>query len=263
MKKTFFYFIDRCMILMSCNKAGKTDRKINNPPKFQIDLEKSIDNVNALTLSSIGKEIYYIPLETNPNCIINRINQIAINDSLIFVSDGLKLIQFSVNGNFIRQIGSYGRGPGEYIFIWDFCIGNAESLIYVLNAGSREVMIFDFFGKFIKSISLPTQQTQVIIMDSGELIFHVPNMIMKSDDTAYSWIIVDNNGTILSSQINHLKRVNFPGFTVPLAPALYMFDSKAYCMEYGIDTLYFLNKTSLEPYAIFNLGSLKMVPDPI
>lgn len=263
MKISFFSLIIAVLSLLSCKNPGSTTNLVSAFPHFQIDLEKSIDNIINVPLSSIGKEIKYIPLESNPACLIQRINQISLSDSFIFVSDGTKLIQFTNKGNFIREIGSRGRGPGEFTYIWDFCIDNKEHLIYTLNGGSKGVLVFDFRGEYIESLTLPTQQTQVIMKDTNSLMFHVPNMIIRSDDTVYSWFLTDKEGTVLSRHINHLKRINFPGFTVPLAPALYMFNNNAHFMEFGIDTLYYFNKNKKEPYAIFNLGNLKMDPDPL
>lgn len=261
--KVFFFLMITLLSLQSCKNPSSTAKSFFYLPHYFIDLDKSIENIKAIPLSSIGKEISYIPLETNPVCLIERINKISISDSFIFVSDGTKLIQFTRNGNFVRQIGSNGRGPGEYTYIWDFCVNKEARLIYTLNAGSRGVLVFNFNGNFIKSFLLPTQQTQIIMIDTNSLMFHVPNMIIRSDDTTYSWLITDEDGRILSRHINHLKRVNFPGFTVPMAPALYKFNRSVHFMEYGIDSLFYFNKEKIEPYATFNLGQLKMDPDPL
>jgi hypothetical protein len=124
--KTQFFSLSLLIItiLISCNSGAS--KKINNEPDpallpYHIDLEKN-KNTKPFPLSSIGKKIEYIPLETTPNSLIGSLNgvgldlaNIVFSDSFIFISDGEKLLQFDRSGKFIKQIGSVGRGPGQYL----------------------------------------------------------------------------------------------------------------------------------------------------
>jgi hypothetical protein len=47
------------------------------------------------------------------------------------------------------------------------------------------------------------------------------------------------------------------------APAFYFFNNKLHFQQFGVDTLYILKNSRLEPYAIFNLGKNKMDPNII
>lgn len=260
MKAPFIFIHIGILIFTSCKNPSHPINNIVGVIPFQIEIKKSINNVKSVPLSSIGKELYYIPLETNPECLIRNINGIAISDSLIFVNDGNKLLQFYRNGRFVRQIGTIGRGPGEYVYIKDFCIDNKKRNIYINNLGGQNVLVFDYNGQFKKSFKSPHPlSNQIILNDTNNLMFHIIDS--PKNDTAYSWYITDTKGITIAKIKNYIKRLNFDLY-VTVSP-LYLFNKTVHFMDYGIDTLYFFNNSKKEPYAIFNLGNLKMDPDPL
>lgn len=254
MKATFFYLLFGVLLYSSC----KNIRQISSILPYKIDLEKSVNIAKFIPLSTIGNALRYIPLETKYDCLIRRIDQIAFSDSFIFISDTRKLLQFKRNGRFVRQIGSIGRGPGEYEVIWDICIDISKEFIYII-AGKGNVVTFDFKGHHIRSFIHPERSEQFLMKDPESFMFYSINLSMPSNDTAYSWYIIDTNGNILSSIRNCLKRNS--KFVIRESP-LYLFNETAHFMEFGIDTLYYFNNSIKKSYAIFNLGDFKMNLDP-
>jgi len=235
---------------------GQTD-PINVP--YNIDIKKNIRNIKTVNLSSIGKDLLYIPLETTPECLINEIDDIEFSDSYIFVNERKRLLQFAKNGKFIRQIGSQGRGPEEYLDVMDFCINNQTQEIYILSFYQN--LVFGFDGRFKSSFKLSIRPSQIIIKDQNSLMFHSPNVPGPKIANPYSWIITDKQGNTKQTFKNHLMRVSQPGIIIMESP-LYMFNNIAHFLEFGIDTLYYFYDTQKKPYAIFNLDNLKMDPDP-
>jgi hypothetical protein len=250
--KTRTYFIAIGLLLASCNNS------INSDLPYRIDLENSIKNVNSIPLSTLGRKIEYVPLETDTACLIQNISNVFLTDSLIFVSDYNRLLKFDRNGKFIKQIGTKGRGPGEYPSLGNFLIDEFNREIFVLS--SRIVLIYDFNGNFKRDFKIDFPCRQFILNDSSELIFHSFNLPTPSTDTVYSWYIIDRTGTILRKIENTLPRTN-KGVIVPVSP-LYMHDDTPHFMEFGIDTLYSYDNNEKKPYAIFHLGNLKFPPDP-
>lgn len=235
---------------------GQTD---HTDLPYNIDIKKNIKNIETINLSSIGKELSYIPLETTPECLIQEIKKILFSDSFIFVSDFKRLLQFDRNGKFIRQIGSAGMGPGEYISVGDFCIDEQKKEIYIIFSSAPKLLIFGFDGVFKNSINLSFRPAQIIPKDQNSLMYHLWNAPGKNDP---SWIITNRQGIILTSIKNNLKRISQPGFIVNHTP-LYSFDNTIHFMEFGIDTLYYFKDTQKKPYAVFFLDDLKMDPDPL
>jgi len=226
---------------------------------YNIDIKNNIRNVKAVNLSSIGKELSYVSLETTPECMIQQISKILFSDSYIFVSDNQKrLLQFDKNGKFIRQIGSQGRGPREYYLVFDFCLDEKKEQIYLISA-PQTLLIFGFDGNFKYSYKLSFRPVQIIPKDQNTLMYHCANVPGKNDP---SWIITDRHGITTTSIKNNLKRINQPGLIVLNTP-LYSFNNTVHFMEFGIDTLYYFKDTLKKPYGIFFLDDLKMDADPL
>lgn len=238
----------------SFSGVGSQDQKI----PYKIELKKNVRNIQQINLSKLGKEIRYIPLETNPSCLISTIRQVALSEFFIFINDSQKLLQFDTNGKFIKQIGSIGRGPGEYSYISDFCIDESNKEICILSSGI--VLVFSFDGKLIRSFKLPFKSPQLMLKDESSIMFHLFNMSGPASDTAYSWYITDKLGNIKSKLKNYHKRLSQPGLIVPTSP-LYVFNKTAHFSEFGNDTIYFFSNEKTKPYAIFNLDNLKMETD--
>jgi len=234
---------------------GQTD--INNIP-YNIDIKKNFKNIETVNLSRIGKELSYLPLETSPQCLIQEIDKILFSKSFIFVNDTRnRLLQFDKNGKFLRQIGSLGRGPEEYLFVYDFCLNEETNEIYIFSLD--KMLVFSFEGIFKKTNKLSFRIADAIILDKNRLMFHLPNVPGPKYFTTYSWIITDMQGNPKQKYKNHLMRVGNVGVS---KKPIYMFDGSARFMEYGVDTLYYFKDTRKKPYALFSYGDLKKDPDP-
>jgi hypothetical protein len=232
----------------------------NYPPiPYKIDIKKNINNIKAINLSSIGRELSYIPLETTPECLIQSIYKVLFSDKFIFINGFTKLLQFERNGKFIRQIGSRGRGPEEYSSVGDFCIDEQKKEVYIIFGAAPKLLIFDFDGIFKNSFNLSFRPAQIILQDQNHLIFSLWNAPGKDDP---GWIITNRQGIILTRINYNLKRISQPGFIVRDSP-MYAFNNKVHFVEFGIDTLYYFEGILRKPYSIFSLGDMKMDPDPL
>ncbi len=227
---------------------------------YEIDIEKNISNFNAINLSSIGNGIKYIPLETNPDCYIQTIEKVEFSESFIFVNEVRRLLQFTKDGKFIRQIGTQGRGPGEYKGVGDFCIDEQKGEVYIIDA--PQLLTYGFDGGFKSSSKLSFRPSQIIKKSRDYLFYHLWNVPDKSSLVKYSWILSDRKGLILQSIRNSIKRVNQPGIIIGDTP-LYSFNNTVHFMEFACDTLHYFRENGKNPYAIFKFGNLKMEPDPL
>lgn len=244
----------------SCKNTNPPETIIPGTIPYHIEIEKYITNSKSCELNKIGSELEYIVLEDTPNSLLGTIVHTALCDSFIFVHDIKKVLQFDRHGKFIRQIGTIGRGPGEYSSVNDFCIDNKN--IYILPFDGKEVKVYDFKGQFIRSIQSPHPQvSQIVLKDTGSLIFHSPINPGRSHNLEFNWFVTDKQGNVLTKIRNYLDRSNERGLTTLFGP-MYLFNHEVRFKEYGIDTLYYFKNSKKEPYAIFNQGKLKMDPDP-
>ncbi len=254
MKTHIIYFVVTALLLAGCRN---TDHDRSMLP-YNIDLEKGINNINSMPLSTLGSKLEYIPLETDPDCLIETISNVSVTDSFIFVSVRDRLLLFDLKGNYIRQIGSTGRGPGEYPNVGNFIVNKTQKEIYVLS--SRIVLVYDFEGQFKRDFKIDFPSRQFIMDKNDNLILHPFNLPQPSDDPVYSWYIYDKTGMIRTKLSNTLTRVN-GGVIVPFSP-LYIYNGTPHFMEFGVDTLYNYSNNEKMPYAIFHYGKIKYPPDP-
>jgi hypothetical protein len=124
------------ILIFSCNNSknhNRADKKAFNSIDllYLIDIEKNLSETKSIPLSSIGKQLEYIPLETNPNCMIERIEHINFSEDFMFIADYNKVLQFDRKGKFLRQIGANGRGPGEYSGVLGFCIDEKNRKVFI------------------------------------------------------------------------------------------------------------------------------------
>lgn len=110
-----------------------------------------------IKLSDIIDTIEYIPLETNENCLIGRIDKvIGMGDTVAVLDDriGRALYLFGRDGRFIRKIGQQGEGPQEYIHLFDMTYDRATDRIFLLDLGGNKILVFNSDNGFIKSIDI-------------------------------------------------------------------------------------------------------------
>ncbi len=236
---------------------GKTEKAVEIP--YYIDLEKNMDKIKPILLSSIGKELKYIPLETTPKSLLKKINQIFFSETYIFISDFNKLLQFDRTGKFIRQVGSNGRGPGEYISVSGFCIDEKKEVVYIIAWGIHSILEFDFNGNFIRSFNQPFFSSQFLVKDTNRFAFRL-NYNEKTIDSDFKLYITDTNAIPIVKIKDYLKHTSEVVFVISITP-MYVFDDNIHFMQFCVDTLFTLKNEKLKPYAIFNLGKLKMNPD--
>lgn len=161
-KKTFVRIkINRTIFLIllanlsnGCSSQSQKESNVNFEKKettFFINLPKTEEN--KLRVSEFADTVVYIPLETNSNSLLRRVRQIQIINNHILVNDGNKLLLFSMDGKFVRQIGKKGKGPGEYLIIFDF--GVISDTIFISSTGKRSLIKYSINGEFIEEVLTP------------------------------------------------------------------------------------------------------------
>ena len=141
-------FICSFFILLLFQNCTKNRRIIDFEAGLTISVSYNEDMYAPL--DSFVSEIKIIPLETNDNCLIGQplMERVKYHQGLIYISFMRKLLVFDLAGKFIREIGSMGEGPGEYIEVRDFLFTD-EGTIELLDFLKIESYTLD--GKHIGS----------------------------------------------------------------------------------------------------------------
>ena len=88
----------------------------------------------------------------NQDYVFFKPNCIRYNSGYLYVLDSgnNRIMKYDDGGNFITQIGRFGRGPGELINPRSFAV-HKDGTIFVLNMGNSRVEIYDSLGNYINS----------------------------------------------------------------------------------------------------------------
>ena len=161
-------------------------------------------------------------------------------------------------GNFLRQIGADGRGPGEYYGITGFCIDPKNKKIFVNSYNGRKILEYDFNGSYIIFFNQPWRSYQFIVYDTTGIIFHFTNDNDSTIYSKYNFYITDYElNPIYKIKRHFIRKSNIAAREIPL----YYFNNILHFKQYTVDTLYTLENEMPKPYAIFKLGENKLDPN--
>ena len=253
------------VLLHSCTQGDKTGTEQTAKATFyEVSLEKALDDATkgvyqTVSLSDIGKEISYIPLELNSNSAFRKIRRIIITDSSIFINDINKMLQFDISGSFICQIGRQGKGPGEYIYAMDFFVTDT---LRCIDVGSR-FNVYNRKGLFIGFVHLDAslEFAHILLMDDDKIVFQCHNVSESMSKNSNSLFITNMDFNVIKTFKNSHKRIEKSNLLISDVP-FYKFQENVRFKEWGVDTLYTVRVDSLIPYALFDLGHKSFPPDP-
>jgi hypothetical protein len=256
------------ILYVSCN--GKSIDRNNNTNESS-NINKEIDSIKELdiysdcknydnTLSSIATDVRIIPLCDAP--LINDFHiydvQICKND--IFIASINCIYRYDTEGKFICNIGTSGMGPKEYISINPpIEIDRLNNIVYVSDAGKQTIIMYDFNGKYIRSISLDrTACIKLITPDIIALRETIGDRFLKNCSLI---TFMDTKGNITDSYKSNIYPLNYnPKHLGPDASFLWGYNDNYYYLEYGSDTVFQIMGNIIKPIRYLT-GSHKMRQD--
>ncbi len=146
MKAQIFFIV--CLLFISCSNAEVNNSYVDMDNPEKVSIWNYVDSVNV------------IQLQTSPECLLSGVNKVLFYKDMIFIFDMLqkKVCRFDASGNFICQIGRYGRGPEEHLYFEDFCIDKFNDEVIILEPWGKMVC-YDLDGSFRRKIDLPNSIT--------------------------------------------------------------------------------------------------------
>jgi hypothetical protein len=180
------------------------------------DFEEIIINpLNAIEgevfLSDFTDDISYIPLD---NKIIfqhpNRI-EAAENHILVATYPG-SILSFDRSGKLLAEIGSRGRGPGEYQYGMLFSLDSENELVYIYDR--HKIITYTFSGLFISEFSISQFEGNFwdIYYEDGKILLAGTLLFGNSQ---YDWLILDTLGNLKSYKSSSIEKfkTGYPGIS--------------------------------------------------
>ncbi len=158
----FFFFCTALACVPSQEQKIKDDDNI-----IKVDLTPAFEKTEQVNLSLIADKIDYLELEYTENSQITYISQVIFEDNLIGVLDNRaqNLFLFDTLGYFIRNIGTKGKGPGEYISMREFDMKNRRIVFY--DSELKKINRYHINGTFINEIPVNNFIGEVEILNGN------------------------------------------------------------------------------------------------
>lgn len=258
MKHYYLLFLITVILLfIGCNKQEKRGQS----NLYMIDFEQCYDMEKQMNISEIADDVEYIELRSPEDVIITKIKDIKQIDDYLFIQARLDAYLFHKNGQFIRQIGTRGQGPGEYILVYNIEIDRQKKELVI--SDTQQLLFYDLEGNFLRSKKIK-DITYFGISDSilwrGDVIYST------SDRQKYKAVAVSlqNSEDTLAYIPNslHGKIVESGGKAVirwPQTRFFYHRNGLLYFKGDGAnDTIWELSGMHAAPYAFIDMGKYKM-----
>lgn len=189
------------VLLCACTSDRTVDKKNLNPDLIIFN-ENEYDNHQKFYYSEVFKSYHFVPLETNPECMISAITTAKFLGNNILIFDGRynRLLLFNKEGKFLRNIGSQGKGPGEHIAIKEIDVDSETKRIFVLDIANK-IIVYNPEGSLINEFKV--RRHEIIhsfqYVDDEKFIVQLNPYHHKSPVLA----LIDSNGKVLKTMLDN------------------------------------------------------------
>jgi len=239
-------YIFGILLFFACSQPDSYDERITL---------KNLENCkDSLTLTDINDRISFVPLESRKECLIGNIQKLVLSSEYYFIWSKNVVYQFLRNGTFVRSIGNYGRGPEEYLDIFDIAVNEKQEKVFI--ADERKVLEFNFAGEYCSTYQAKFWW-KFEVSDEGNFII---NPIIIFGNEPNKLIVKNMKGDTLARFINaiHFEPKNFSMW--PQLKSLSRLENKYIYHQQFCDTVFTLNPEdhSLTHRYSFDFGDFKI-----
>jgi hypothetical protein len=145
---------------------------------YKINIDNAETNKTSLPISDLCDDVETIILETTHGSLLSTPSKVINVNDRLYVFDRFSVregvvMEFDMDGKFIKRFGMVGRGPGEYIRISDFAVDEKNNTMYLLDQQTRRIISYELgSGKYIEDISVTNNDYHsTSIVSVGEFIY--------------------------------------------------------------------------------------------
>ncbi|HBB90347.1 MAG: hypothetical protein A2X22_11565 [Bacteroidetes bacterium GWF2_49_14] len=235
-------------LLLGCaSKTPSTDL-------IHFDVDVAVNNPMQLRMSDFILDIEYVPLETRKEGIIGRIGPV-IPTRKYLVTQGFEqeIFLFTQAGKFVRQIGRFGQGPGEYSnmanhFTWD----EKSKELVLFDQRSASLLFYTEDGQWIRTAKLPVRPEWIYFLSHNDYLGYISSQIIDNDSISPYFFFNEEGKTEylkVPERVDYSRRVK-----ASFAPSIVNLKSGTYLKPALSDTIYELKDRRLIPFLAIDLG---------
>lgn len=192
---------------------------------IEIDVE-SLPNIDIFATTGVPDSCEFICLETNEECLLEYISEIAITDSLVVVGEFFlnRLHIFTRQGEHINTIKA-GRGAKESSVFMLWYVDTIKDRISNLDVNTGKWIYYSFNGEFIEEVSMdsevynrvkPSRIADILPLDSENFLA----VYSDYDDVDYKFYLLSRKDmSIVDSFVEqrHWKYLDFQNSFVSIS----------------------------------------------
>lgn len=236
------------LILVTISCKSQDDNKIIT---FNL---KELPKVTSVKLSDLGfVNIEYLPLETNEQCMIPRINDIIFGNDYFLIHFFSKIYKFRSDGSFEAKIGIEGRGPNEFTVVHDLDIDKKNQKIYLVSGWQKKFYVYSENGKFIRTFQCPQNTTNFKIDEDRILCYNINSFANVEN----SYNLIDTTGGVIKNFPNRYtwgKAQGVGTYVFQFENIFYRFNSQLFKKEVYSDTIYLFERMDFKPHLVIKHG---------
>jgi len=244
------------MALLALCGCKETSSVKESEGRIVVDITQPEKN---LKMSDLFSDIKYVKLETTSESLIQYINRVLDLDGNLLVADrdNQSLLLFDKDGRFIKKIAGQGKGPGEYLRMYDAAVDKEGRRLFVLDAYAQSVLIYDFDGKCLdsKKFGFWAQELEYIGGDKVALYsgyaIHVDYVKENAQPTFFVFDLKDGTITPFQYINNEIKPSEVASPASALASSG---NGRAYCFNDLTHQIDVMNEEGLERTLTLDFG---------
>lgn len=251
------YLVIVIFLLLNYSCINQQDNELKQTAKEEcivIDVEKCLKSKKQFLLSTIADSIEYLRLVTPNDVVITKIKKVVMSMDNFFLHSNFCVYQFDRDGMFMRQIGKRGKGPGEYTMAMDFFVDTLRNIV-----GISHYPNLSFYslmnGVHVKTIEFKNPDIAIhdsIMLGSTETMGIYKHRMIGINDQLDTLLTLPNYTFYRQSGTQY-------GSGKKIRDEFYNYDGNTYYKGYEEnDTVWKINKLSLEPHIYFNMGKYKL-----
>lgn len=244
------------MALLALCGCKETSSVKESEGRIAVDITQPEKN---LKMSDLFSDIKYVKLETTSESLIQYINRVLDLDGNLLVvdRDNQSLLLFDRDGRFIKKIAGQGKGPGEYLRMYDAAVDKEGRRLFVLDAYAQSVLIYDFDGKCLdsKKFGFWAQELEYIGGDKVALYsgyaIHVDYVKENAQPTFFVFDLKDGTITPFQYINNEIKPSEVASPASALASSG---NGRTYCLNDLTHEIDVMNEEGLERTLTLDFG---------
>ena len=146
-------------LLASCRSATTGEKGV-------VEMHITGSAVSSLPADELFSRIDYISLRFEEDRPVGSVGKVVIKDGTLFLSDGRRVFQYSVDGEYIGALERRGRGPQEYSGIMDFAVDSSH--IYLIDRNMK-LLKYTLENDFVRGEKLDFFPASIYV-DQGKIL---------------------------------------------------------------------------------------------